>query len=69
MISVERGEIDALDSAFVVVDVTVIRTHIPVGGVACLMLELGHALIASRLGDGWLAETLRLKVGRKRGVA
>ena len=33
----ERGEIDMLDGAFVVVDETGVRTQIPVGGVACLM--------------------------------
>jgi len=33
----ERGEIDMLDGAFVVVDATGVRTQIPVGGVACLM--------------------------------
>ena len=39
VIFIERGEIDVLDGAFVVVDVTGVRTHIPVGGVACIMLE------------------------------
>lgn len=34
---VERGEIDTLDGAFVVVDATGARTPIPVGGVACIM--------------------------------
>ena len=32
----ERGEIDMLDGAFVVVDATGVRTHTPVGGVACI---------------------------------
>ena len=41
---VERGEIDVLDGAFVVVDATGIRTHIPVGRVACIMLEPGTRL-------------------------
>jgi CRISP-associated protein Cas1 len=44
VIFVERGEIDMLDGAFVVVDATGIRTHIPVGGVACIMLEPGTRL-------------------------
>lgn len=53
---VERGELDVLDGAFVVVDKTGIRTHIPVGSVACLMLEPGsrvsHAAVtlAARVG-------------------
>lgn len=38
---VERCQLDVLDGAFVAVDATGIRTHIPVGGVACLMLEPG----------------------------
>ncbi len=41
---VERGEIDVLDGAFVVVDKTGVRTHIPLGGVACLLLEPGTRL-------------------------
>jgi CRISP-associated protein Cas1 len=61
---VERGEIDVLDGAFVVVDVTGIRTHIPVGGVACLMLEPGTRLshraaaLAGRVGTllVWVGE-------------
>ncbi|MEA3287023.1 MAG: type I-E CRISPR-associated endonuclease Cas1e [Candidatus Marinimicrobia bacterium] len=53
---VERGQLDVLDGAFVVVDKNGVRTHIPVGSVACLMLEPGtrvsHAavVLASRVG-------------------
>ena len=53
---IERGNLDVLDGAFVVVDKTGIRTHIPIGGVACLMLEPGtrvsHAsvVLAARVG-------------------
>jgi CRISPR-associated protein Cas1 len=56
VIFVEKGNLDVLDGAFVVVDKTGVRTHIPVGGVACLMLEPGsrvsHAAVtlASRVG-------------------
>lgn len=52
----EKGNLDVLDGAFVVVDKTGVRTHVPVGGVACLMLEPGtrvsHAAVtlASRVG-------------------
>lgn len=38
---VERCQLDVLDGAFVAVDVNGVRTHIPVGGVACLLLEPG----------------------------
>lgn len=53
---VERGNLDVLDGAFVLVDKNGVRTHIPVGGVACLMLEPGtrisHAAVnlAARVG-------------------
>jgi len=64
VIFIERGEIDVLDGAFVVVDVTGIRTHIPVGGVACIMLEPGTrvshraAALAARVGTllVWVGE-------------
>jgi len=41
---IEKGHLDVLDGAFVVVDKSGVRTHIPVGGVACLMLEPVHGL-------------------------
>lgn len=53
---VEKGNLDVLDGAFVIVDKNGVRTHIPVGSVACLMLEPGsrvsHAAVtlASRVG-------------------
>ena len=53
---VEKGNLDVLDGAFVVVDKPGIRTHIPLGSVSCLMLEPGtrvsHAAVklASRVG-------------------
>ena len=53
---IERGQIDVLDGAFVLVDKNGTRTHIPVGGVVCLMLEPGTrvshaaAVLASRVG-------------------
>lgn len=54
---IEKGQLDVLDGAFVVVDKTGVRTHIPVGGVACLMLEIGtrisHAAVrlAAQVGS------------------
>lgn len=41
IVFVERGRLDVLDGAFVLVDENGIRTHIPIGGLACLMLEPG----------------------------
>jgi CRISP-associated protein Cas1 len=53
---VEKGNLDVLDGAFVVVDKSGVRTHIPVGGVACLMLEV-------RTGISHAAVNLAAKVG------
>ena len=61
---VEYGQLDVLDGAFVVVDKLGVRTHIPIGGVACLMLEPGsrvsHAAcaLAARVGTllVWVGE-------------
>ena len=56
IIFLEYGELDVIDSAFVLVDKTGIRTQIPVGGLACIMLEPGtrvtHAavILAARVG-------------------
>lgn len=53
---VEKGQLDVLDGAFVVVDKNGVRTHVPVGGLACLMLEPGArishaaAALAGRVG-------------------
>ncbi|TMA93756.1 MAG: type I-E CRISPR-associated endonuclease Cas1 [Deltaproteobacteria bacterium] len=50
MLFLEKGQLDVVDGAFVVVDQLGVRTHIPVGSVACLMLEPGtrvsHAAVA-----------------------
>ncbi|QFY41341.1 type I-E CRISPR-associated endonuclease Cas1 [Candidatus Methylospira mobilis] len=64
LLFIEYGEIDVLDGAFVVIDKTGVRTHIPVGSVACLMLEPGTrvshkaAALAARVGTllVWVGE-------------
>lgn len=69
IVFVEKGEIDVVDGAFVVVDsqgfrVRPVLTHIPVGGVACIMLEPGTrvshraAALAARVGTllVWVGE-------------
>lgn len=61
---IERCQLDVLDGAFVSVDSGGVRTHIPVGGVVCLMLEPGvrvsHAAcaLAARVGTllVWVGE-------------
>lgn len=64
LVFLEYGNLDVLDGAFVLVDKNGVRTHIPVGSVACVMLEPGtrvsHAAIvlASRVGTllVWVGE-------------
>lgn len=64
VIFIEYGEIDVLDGAFVVIDANGVRTHIPVGGVACIMLEPGTRVshravaLAARVGTllVWVGE-------------
>lgn len=64
MVFVEHARIDVLDGAFVAIDAEGSRTHIPIGGVACLMLEPGarisHAAVslAARAGTlvTWIGE-------------
>lgn len=50
IVFLEYGQVDVIDSAFVVVDQNGVRVQIPVGGLACLMLEPGiritHAAVA-----------------------
>ncbi|MHB1203294.1 MAG: type I-E CRISPR-associated endonuclease Cas1e [Acidithiobacillus sp.] len=61
---VEKGQLDVLDGAFVVVDKNGVRAHIPIGGVACLMLQPGTrishaaAALAARVGTllVWVGE-------------
>ncbi len=56
IIFLEKGQLDVLDGAFVLVDGEGVRTHIPVGSTLCLMLEPGtrvsHAAVclAARVG-------------------
>lgn len=64
LIFIEYGEIDVLDGAFVVIDKNGVRTHIPIGSIACIMLEPGTrvshraAALAARVGTllVWVGE-------------
>jgi CRISPR-associated protein Cas1 len=55
---IEKGRLDVIDGAFVVVDKNGVRTHLPVGGLVCLMLEPGtrvsHAAVALAARAGCL---------------
>lgn len=54
----ERGHVDVIDGAFVLVDKNGVRTQIPAGRVTCLMLEPGiritHAAVALAARSGTL---------------
>ncbi|MEX2445557.1 MAG: type I-E CRISPR-associated endonuclease Cas1e [Alkalispirochaeta sp.] len=56
VVSVQYGRLDVIDGAFVLVDTYGVRTQIPVGGLACVMLETGTTItheavkLASRVG-------------------
>ena len=58
LVFVERAKIDVKDGAFVAIDADGQRTHIPIGGIACLMLEPGarisHAAVALAAQAGTL---------------
>ena len=64
MVFIEKGRIDVLDSAFVVVDERGIRTQIPAGAIACILLEPGTRIshraveLAARCGTllVWVGE-------------
>ncbi len=50
LVFVERARLDVKDGAFVAIQADGTRVHLPVGGVACLMLEPGarisHAAVS-----------------------
>src|ERR1700726_657666 len=60
---VERGNVDVLDGAFVVVDTNGVRIHLPIGGLACLMLEPGARISHAAVSLAARAGTLIVWVG------
>lgn len=60
---IEKGQLDVIDGAFVVVDARGVRTVIPVGGVACLMLEPGTRVSHMAVVLAARAGTLLIWVG------
>lgn len=63
MIFIQYGQIDVLDGAFVVIDQNGVRTHIPVGSVACIMLEPGTRVSHAAVHLASTAGTLLVWVG------
>ena len=58
MVWLQYGQIDVQDGALVLIDKDGVRIHIPVGGLACLMLEPGtritHGAVALAASVGCL---------------
>lgn len=63
MVFIQYGQIDVLDGAFVVIDKTGVRTHIPVGSVACIMLEPGTRVSHAAVHLAAVVGTLLVWVG------
>lgn len=63
MAFIEKGQLDVKDGAFVVIDETGIRTHIPVGSIACIMLEPGTRVSHHAVALAARAGTLLVLVG------
>jgi CRISPR-associated protein Cas1 len=58
IVFVEKGQLDVIDGAFVLVDANSVRTVIPIGGLAVIMIEPGtrtsHAAVALAASAGTL---------------
>lgn len=63
MIFLQYGQVDVIDGAFVLVDKTGVRTHIPVGSVACIMLEPGTRVTHAAIKLAATVGTLLVWVG------
>ena len=63
LVFVERARLDVKDGAFVAINADGTRVHIPVGGVACLMLEPGARISHSAVALASRAGTLVTWVG------
>jgi len=63
MMFISPGQLDVLDGAFVVIDKNGVRTCIPVGGIACLLLEPGTRVSHAAAGLAARVGTLLIWVG------
>lgn len=63
IVFVGRAQIDVVDGAFVAIDAEATRTHIPVGGLACIMLEPGARISHAAVGLAGRTGTLLTWVG------
>ncbi len=63
LLFIQYGQVDVLDGAFVVIDAEGVRTHIPVGSVACLLLEPGTRISHAAIRLAAVVGTLLVWVG------
>ena len=63
MIFIRYGQIDVVNGAFVLIDKTGVRKHIPVGSVACIMLEPGTRISHAAVHLAATVGTLLVWVG------
>ena len=63
LVFVERARLDVIDGAFVAIGADGNRTHIPIGGVACLMLEPGARISHAAVSLAARAGTLVVWIG------
>lgn len=63
MVFLKYGKLDIQDGAFVLIDENGIRVQIPVGGIACIMLEPGTRITHAAVGMAAQVGTLLLWVG------
>ena len=63
LVFIERAQLDVKDGAFVAIGADGTRTHIPIGGVACLMLEPGARISHSAVSLAARAGTLVTWIG------
>lgn len=63
MVFLRYGQVDVLDGAFVLVDAEGVRTHVPVGGLACILLEPGTRVSHAAAALAARAGTLLIWVG------
>ncbi len=63
LIFLEYGELDVSDGAFVLIDVNGVRVQVPVGGLACIMLEPGTRVSHAAVDLAAKAGTLLVWVG------
>ena len=63
MIFLEYGLVDVKDGAFVLIDKTGVRTHVPIGSAACVMLEPGTRISHAAVKLAAEAGTLLVWIG------